>query len=161
MGTVGFGGHLNGLVSLCMSDECSEDAVGEIRGMSPAEVASERPEVRKVAIGEVTHRTVVGFKNALCQLGYPGNLTRPTIGRGQRLKFGAIKGAARGDDFFTGTSPPEGASDGARLGGGGRPGLVWLSARAVPTDDRRRRRPERGRSARARARDLGARRRGR
>lgn len=130
MGAVGFGGDLDGLVSRCMSDECSEDAVGEIRGMSPAEVASERPEVRKVAIGEVTDRTVVGFENALCQLGYPGNLTRPTIGRGQRLKFGAIKGAARGDDFFTGTSPPEGSSDGARLGGGGRPGLVQRAGRS-------------------------------
>ena len=130
MVAVGFGGDLNGLVSLCMSDEWAEDAVGEIRGTSPAEVASERPEVRKVAIGEVTHRTVVGFKNALCQLGYPGKLTRPTIGRGQRLKFGAIKGAARGDDFFTGTSPPEGSSDGARLGGGGRPGLVQRAGRS-------------------------------
>lgn len=69
MGTVGFGGDLNGLVDLSMSDEWAEDAVGEILGMSPAEVASEGADVRKDGSGEVTHRTGGGFENARCQLG--------------------------------------------------------------------------------------------
>ena len=95
MGNVGFVGGINGLVYLCMGDEFAEYAVGEILGLSPAEVAFEGPEVLKDAIGEVTNMTVGGFKNALCNLGHPCRLTLPTIVRGHALKVGAIKGAAR------------------------------------------------------------------
>ena len=95
MGNVGFVGDINGLVYLCMGNEFAEYAVGEILGMSPAEVALEGPETLKDAIGEVTNMTVGGFKNALCNLGYPCKLTLPAIVRGQALKVAAIKGAVR------------------------------------------------------------------
>lgn len=95
MGNVGFVGEIDGIVYLCMSDAYAAYAVGEILGMSPAEVEFEGPEVLKDAIGEVTNMTVGGFKNALCDVGFPCKLTLPTIVRGQNLKAGAIKGAAR------------------------------------------------------------------
>ncbi len=160
MGNGGFVGECNGSVDLGKSDEWAEEALGEIPGMSPAAVASEGPDVRTDAISELTPMTVGGCKNALCNLGDPGKRTRLTIECGQALEVGALKGPAQGDDFFTDRFR-QWSSDGAPLSGGGRPGLAGFSARAVPTDDRRRRRPERGRSARARARDLGATRRGR
>lgn len=95
MGNVGFVGDVDGIVYLCMSDEFAAYAVGEILGLSAAEVVSEGPEVLKDAIGEVTNMTVGGFKNALCDIGFPCKLTLPTIVRGHQLKAGAIKGAAR------------------------------------------------------------------
>ena len=95
MGSVGFVGDVNGIVYLCMDNEFATYAVGEILGMSPAEVEFEGPEVLKDAIGEVTNMTVGGFKNALCNVGYPCKLTLPTMVRGHGLKVGALKGAAR------------------------------------------------------------------
>jgi len=95
MGNVGFVGDVNGIVYLCMGDEFAAYAVGEILGMSAAEVLFEGPEVIKDAIGEVTNMTVGGFKNALCDIGFPCKLTLPTIVRGTNLKAGAIKGASR------------------------------------------------------------------
>ncbi|MEQ1771806.1 MAG: chemotaxis protein CheX [Devosia sp.] len=95
MGNVGFVGDIDGIVYLCMCEEFAAYAVGEILGMSPAEVQGEGPGVLKDAIGEVTNMTVGGFKNALCDLGFPCKLTLPTIVRGQKLKAGAIKGASR------------------------------------------------------------------
>lgn len=95
MGNVGFVGDINGIVYLCMSDDFAAYAVGEILGMTPNEVLFEGPEVIKDAIGEVTNMTVGGFKNALCDLGFPCKLTLPTIVRGANLKAGAIKGASR------------------------------------------------------------------
>lgn len=95
MGNVGFVGEVDGIVYLCMSDEFAAFAVGEILGMSPAQVEFEGPDVLKDAIGEITNMTVGGFKNALCDVGFPCKLTLPTIVRGTSLKAGAIKGAAR------------------------------------------------------------------
>jgi chemotaxis protein CheX len=95
MGNVGFVGDVDGIVYLCMSDEFATYAVGEILGMSAAEVEFSGPEILKDAIGEVTNMTVGGFKNALCDVGFPCKLTLPTIVRGTNLKAGAIKGAAR------------------------------------------------------------------
>ncbi len=95
MGNVGFVGDINGLVYLCMSEEFATFAVAEILGLSVAQVEFEGPEVLKDAIGEVTNMTVGGFKNALCDIGFPCRLTLPTIVRGQNLKAAVIKGATR------------------------------------------------------------------
>jgi chemotaxis protein CheX len=95
MGNVGFVGEVNGIVYLCMSDAYATFAVGTILGMSAAEVEFNGPDVLKDAIGEVTNMTVGGFKNALCNIGFPCKLTLPTIVRGSSLKVAAVKGAAR------------------------------------------------------------------
>ena len=95
MGNVGFVGEANGIVYLCMSDEFAVNAVGKILGMSDSEVEFAGPEVLKDAIGEVTNMTVGGFKNALCDIGFPCKLTLPTIVRGHKLKVSSFKGTAR------------------------------------------------------------------
>lgn len=94
-GTVEFVGDINGQAERCRGVAGTEDAVGEILGMSTAEVVWAGPTVLQDAIREVTNRTVGGCKNALSNLGFPCTLTLPTIVRGDAGKVGAIKGAAR------------------------------------------------------------------
>lgn len=94
-GSVGFGGQINGIVYLCLSDDFAQFATGEILGMSPGEVEMNGPDVVKDAIGEVTNMTAGGFKNTLCDLGFPCQLSLPTIGRGRNLQIVTIKDATR------------------------------------------------------------------
>jgi len=94
-GSVGFVGDINGLVYLCIPDDFARYAASRILGMSPGEVELGGDDVVKDVIGEVTNMTVGGFKNSLCDVGYPCKLTLPTIVRGDNLSVAAIKGAAR------------------------------------------------------------------
>ncbi len=94
-GSVGFVGSINGLVYLCLPDDFALFAAGHILGISPSEVAFEGPETLKDVVGEITNMTVGGFKNALCDLGFPCKLTLPTIVRGNNLAVAAIKGTTR------------------------------------------------------------------
>ena len=95
LANVGFVGDANGVVYLCLSDDFASFATGEILGMSPKEVATEGFEVIKDAIGEITNVTAGGFKNQLCDLGFPCKLTVPTIVRGDDLLVVAVKGNTR------------------------------------------------------------------
>ncbi len=95
IGNVGFAGEANGIVYLCMSDDFARFAVGTVLGFTPAEVDFHGPEVMKDAIGEITNMTVGGFKNALCDLGFPCKLTLPTIVQGRNLTVAALKGTTR------------------------------------------------------------------
>jgi len=95
IGNVGFGGEANGVTYLCMSDDFALFAVSTILGMSRAEVEFHGPDVVKDAIGEFTNMTVGGFKNALCDVGFPCKLTLPTIVRGNNLAVAALKGTVR------------------------------------------------------------------
>jgi chemotaxis protein CheX len=101
IGNVGFGGEANGIVYLCMSDDFALFAVSTILGMSRAEVEFHGPDVLKDAIGEFTNMTVGGFKNALCDVGFPCKLTLPTIVRGNHLTVASLKGTARHVFRFT------------------------------------------------------------
>ena len=94
-GSVGFVGATNGLVYLCLPDDFALFAASHILGISPSEVVFEGAETLKDVVGEITNMTVGGFKNALCDLGYPCKLTLPTIVRGQSLAVAAIKGTHR------------------------------------------------------------------
>jgi chemotaxis protein CheX len=47
------------------------------------------------AIGEITNVTAGGFKNQLCDVGFPCKLTLPTIIRGEDLRVVAVKGTTR------------------------------------------------------------------
>ncbi len=49
----------------------------------------------KDVVGEITNMIVGGFKNALCDLGFPCKLTLPTIVRGDRLAIATLKSATR------------------------------------------------------------------
>jgi chemotaxis protein CheX len=95
IGNVGFVGETNGVVYLCLSEDFALFAATTILGMSRAEVEFEGDGVLKDVIGEVTNMTVGGFKNQLCDLGFPCKLTLPTIVRGQHLAVAAIKSATR------------------------------------------------------------------
>jgi chemotaxis protein CheX len=95
LGNVGFAGDANGSVFLCLTDGFAKFATGEILGMSPGEVEMNGPDVVKDAIGEITNMTAGGFKNQLCDIGYPCKLTLPTIVRGNNLQVSTVKGTTR------------------------------------------------------------------
>lgn len=94
-GSVGFVGAINGLVYFCISDDFATDAAGQMLGMSYGEVKMSGDEVVTDVVGEITNMTVGGFKNALCDVGYPCKLTLPTIIRGHNLAVVAVKSAKR------------------------------------------------------------------
>jgi chemotaxis protein CheX len=94
-GSVGFVGLIDGIVYLCIPDDFAQDAAARVLGMSPAEVEMSGDEAVKDVVGEITNMTVGGFKNALCNVGFPCKLTLPTIVRGDNLAVSGLKGAAR------------------------------------------------------------------
>jgi chemotaxis protein CheX len=94
-GSVGFAGEANGIVYLCIPDDFASHAAGRILGMSPGEVEMSGDEVVKDVVGEITNMTVGGFKNSLCDVGFPCKLTLPTIVRGDNLAVASIKAATR------------------------------------------------------------------
>ncbi|MBI3885296.1 MAG: chemotaxis protein CheX, partial [Opitutae bacterium] len=70
-GSVGFVGAISGLVYFCIPDEFAADAASRILGMSRGEVEMSGSEVVRDVVGEITNMTVGGFKNALCDVGFP------------------------------------------------------------------------------------------
>lgn len=83
--TVGFAGDINGSVYLCLSERFAFHAIGLMLGMTQREVELGGPDVVKDAIGELTNMTVGGFKNQLCDIGFPCKLSLPAIMRGNNL----------------------------------------------------------------------------
>jgi len=63
--------------------------------MTPSEVASSGDEVVRDVIGEITNMTVGGFKNALCDIGFPCKLSLPTVVRGDQLHVVSLKSTTR------------------------------------------------------------------
>ncbi len=94
-GSVGFVGDVDGIVYLCIPDDFAQDAAARVLGMSLAEVEMSGDEAVKDVVGEITNRTVGGFKNALCNVGFPCKLTLPTIVRGDNLAVASLKGSNR------------------------------------------------------------------
>ncbi|AOS43345.1 hypothetical protein Verru16b_00388 [Lacunisphaera limnophila] len=94
-GSVGFAGVIDGIVYLCIPDDFAQDAAARVLGMSLAEVEMTGDEAVKDVVGEITNMTVGGFKNALCNVGFPCKLTLPTIVRGDSLSVAGLKGAIR------------------------------------------------------------------
>ena len=94
-GNVGFEGEINGVVYLCIPDDFAQHAAAEILGMTPSEVTMSGDEVVRDVIGEITNMTVGGFKNALCDIGFPCKLTLPTVVRGNNLQVVSLRGVTR------------------------------------------------------------------
>ncbi len=94
-GSVGFVGAIDGIVYLCIPDDFAQDAAARVLGMSTAEVEMSGDEAVRDVIGEITNMTVGGFKNALCNVGFPCKLTLPTIVRGDHLAVSGLKNAER------------------------------------------------------------------
>jgi chemotaxis protein CheX len=63
--------------------------------MTEAELDEAGDEVINDAIGELTNMTVGGFKNALCDAGFPCKLTIPSILRGSNFSVEPISTASR------------------------------------------------------------------
>jgi chemotaxis protein CheX len=95
IGNVGFAGDVSGVVYLCIPDDFAHEAAAQVLGMSAGEVAMSGSEVVKDVVGEITNMIVGGFKNALCDIGFPCKLTVPTIVRGDRLSIATLRSATR------------------------------------------------------------------
>lgn len=93
--SVGFVGAIDGLIYLCLSEDFAKIASSRILGMTTDEVTMHGDDVIHDAIGEITNMTVGGFKNTLCDMGFPCKLTLPAIVRGHKLSIAAIKSATR------------------------------------------------------------------
>jgi chemotaxis protein CheX len=94
-GSVGFVGKIDGIVYLCIPDDFALDAAARLLGMSMAEVEMSGDGTLKDVIGEITNMTVGGFKNGLCDAGYPCKLTIPSILRGSNFSIEPISSATR------------------------------------------------------------------
>lgn len=95
LASVGFLGDIDGLIYLCVSEEFAKTLSGQMLGMTPSEIESGGNEVVNDAIGEITNMTVGGFKNTLCDMGFPCKLTVPAIVRGKNLSVAAIRSSSR------------------------------------------------------------------
>jgi chemotaxis protein CheX len=92
-GCVGFGGDIDGLVYLCLTESAAAQIARQVLGMTEAEVKQHSPEILKDVVGEITNMTTGAFKTALNQAGLPCKLTLPTFLRGDHLSIAAIKSA--------------------------------------------------------------------
>lgn len=95
VGTVGFIGEINGLIYLYFSESFARICTRQLLGMSEAEIDEGGDEVINDAIGEMTNMTVGGFKNSLCDAGYPCSLTIPSILRGSNFSIEPITSTVR------------------------------------------------------------------
>jgi chemotaxis protein CheX len=95
LASVGFVGEANGVVHLCLRDDFARFATSEVLGLGAGDETVNDPDVVKDAIGEMANMTVGGFKNQLCDLGFPCKLTLPIIVTGSELKVAVLKGAER------------------------------------------------------------------
>lgn len=95
VGTVGFIGEINGLIYLYFSEAFARICTGQLLGMTDDEINEGGDEVINDAIGEMTNMTVGGFKNSLCDAGYPCSLTIPSILRGSNFSVEPITSTVR------------------------------------------------------------------
>ncbi len=95
VGTVGFIGEVNGLIYLYLEEPFARLCTCQLLGMSEPELEAAGDEVINDAIGEMTNMTVGGFKNGLCDAGYPCKLTIPSILRGSNFSIEPISSATR------------------------------------------------------------------
>lgn len=95
VGMVGFLGELNGLIYLYFPLPFARLATCQLLGMTEAEIDGADDDVVNDAIGELTNMSVGGFKNGLCDAGFPCKLTIPSILRGSNFCIEPITDAQR------------------------------------------------------------------
>ena len=95
VGTVGFVGDISGLIYLYLDVGFARLCTCHLLGMTESEVEEAGDEVINDAIGELTNMTVGGFKNGLCDAGYPCKLTIPSILRGTNFSVEPVSSAVR------------------------------------------------------------------
>jgi len=95
VGTVGFIGDISGLIYLYLSAEFAKIVASGLLGISVEEIEVGGDEAVNDAVGELTNMTVGGFKNQLCDQGFPCRLTIPSILRGSNFSIEPVSGATR------------------------------------------------------------------
>ena len=95
VGTVGFVGDINGLIYLHLDLAFARICTSHLLGMTEKELEAAGDDVINDAIGELTNMTVGGFKNGLCDAGYPCKLTIPSILRGTNFSIEPVSSAVR------------------------------------------------------------------
>lgn len=95
VGTVGFIGDVSGLIYLYLSADFAKLVASTLLGMTEEEIIEAGDEVVNDAVGELTNMTVGGFKNQLCDQGFPCRLTIPSILRGSNFSIEPVSGASR------------------------------------------------------------------
>jgi len=95
LGNVAFVGEACGIVYLCLTEGFAQHAVQHMVGSVGADIDLADHDLIKDVIGELTNMTAGGFKNALCDVGYPCKLTLPTIVRGTSVKVSCFKSSIR------------------------------------------------------------------
>jgi chemotaxis protein CheX len=75
VGTVGFAGAQSGLVAFYSMLAGAHEIAGAMLGMAPADVDGEMPD----AIGEVTNMVAGAFRTKMTELGYPCDISIPTV----------------------------------------------------------------------------------
>ena len=95
VGTVGFIGDVNGLIYLYFGVPFARKCTRQLLDMTEEEIDEGGDEVINDAIGEMTNMTVGGFKNSLCDAGYPCTLTIPSILRGSNFSIEPISLTSR------------------------------------------------------------------
>jgi chemotaxis protein CheX len=95
VGTVGFIGEISGLIYLYLSADFAKIVASGLLGISVEEIDAGGDEAVNDAVGELTNMTVGGFKNQLCDQGYPCRLTIPSILRGSNFSIEPVSGATR------------------------------------------------------------------
>jgi chemotaxis protein CheX len=95
VGSIGFSGAVTGTVYLHLGLPFARSCTCELLGMTPSELADMGDEALNDAVAEVTNMVAGGFKNHLCDCGFPCLLTLPSILRGTRFHVAPISSATR------------------------------------------------------------------
>jgi chemotaxis protein CheX len=90
---IGFGGGIFGFVYVYLKPETAEFLAGRMLGGGTDE--GHDGEIVNDAVGEFTNISVGGFKNQLSYMGYPCDLTIPSIIRGRGISVETVSGCSR------------------------------------------------------------------
>ena len=91
---IGFGGGIFGFVYVYLEPKTAEFLAHRMLGTDP-ESAAHDGEIVNDAVGEFTNISVGGFKNQLTYMGYPCDLTIPSILRGKGISVETVSGCTR------------------------------------------------------------------
>lgn len=100
VGSIGFNGEVTGSVFLHFELPFASACTCHLLGMTESELAEAGSECLNDAVAEITNMTAGGFKNALCDRGFPCMLTLPSVLRGSSFYVAPVSSAARHVSHF-------------------------------------------------------------
>lgn len=90
---IGFGGEIFGYVYVYMKPETASFLAG--RMLNDLSDDDNNSEIANDAVGEFTNIAIGGFKNQITYMGYPCDLTIPSILRGKGISVETVSGCSR------------------------------------------------------------------